>query len=68
MLSWTEDNRPQRSIKTIASFNQWSKTIKTIESDGRKTKNHWKTIYDNGQTAKKHSLVMVASKTIENFQ
>ena len=44
------------------------KPSKTIESDGSKTKNHWTTIDGNGQTAKKHSMVMVASKTIENFQ
>ena len=44
------------------------KPSKTIESDGSKTKNHWKTIDCNGQTTKKHSMVMVASKTIENFQ
>ena len=37
---------------------------KTIESDGSKIKNHWKTIGGNGQTAKKHSMVMVSSKTI----
>ena len=41
---------------------------KTIESDGRKMKNHRKTIDGNGQTAKKHSMVMVSSKTIENLQ
>ena len=41
---------------------------KTIESDGRKIKNHRKTIDGNGQTAKKHSMVMVSSKTIENLQ
>ena len=41
---------------------------KTIESDGRKIKNHWKTIDRNGQTAKKHSMVMVSSKTIGNLQ
>ena len=41
---------------------------KTIESDGSKIKNHWKTIGGNGQTAKKHSMVMVSSKTIENLQ
>ena len=41
---------------------------KTIESDGSKIKNHWKTIGGNGQTAKKHSMVMVSSKTIENVQ
>ena len=44
------------------------KPSKTIESDGSKTKNHWKTTDSNGQTAKKHSVVMAASKTIENFQ
>ena len=44
------------------------KPSKTIESDGSKTKNHWKTIDGNGQTAKKHSMVIVASKTIENLQ
>ena len=42
--------------------------LKTIESDGSKIKNHWKTIGGNGQTAKKHSMVMVSSKTIENLQ
>ena len=31
-------------------------------------KNHRKTIDGNGQTAKKHSMVMVSSKTIENLQ
>ena len=41
---------------------------KTIESDGRKMKNHRKTIDCNGQTAKKHSMVMVSLKTIENLQ
>ena len=41
---------------------------KTIESDGRKIKNHRKTIDGNGQTAKKHSMVMVSSKTIGNLQ
>ena len=41
---------------------------KTIENDGRKIKNHRKTIDGNGQTAKKHSMVMVSSKTIENLQ
>ena len=41
---------------------------KTIESDGNKIKNHWKTIDSNGQTAEKHSMVMVSSKTIENLQ
>ena len=41
---------------------------KTIESDGSKINNHWKTIDGNGQTAKKHSMVMVSSKTIENLQ
>ena len=41
---------------------------KTIESNGSKIKNHWKTIDGNGQTAKKHSMVMVSSKTIENLQ
>ena len=35
------------------------KPSKTIESDGSRTKNHWKTIDGNGQTAKKHSMVMV---------
>ena len=45
-----------------------TKPSKTIESDGSKTNNHWKTIDGNGQTAKKHSMVMVASKTIENLQ
>ena len=34
------DTRPQRSIETIASFDQWSGTIKTIESNGNKIKNH----------------------------
>ena len=32
------------------------------------SKNHHKTIDGNGQTAKKHSMVMVSSKTIENLQ
>ena len=32
--------RPQRSIATIASFDQWSITSKTIESNGKKIKNH----------------------------
>ena len=32
------------------------------------SKNHRKTIDSNGQTAKKHSMVMVSSKTIENLQ
>ena len=41
---------------------------KTIESDGNKIKNHWKTIDSNGQTAEKYSMVMVSSKTIENLQ
>ena len=41
---------------------------KTIERDGRKIKNHRKTIDGNGQTAKKHSMVMVSSKTIGNLQ
>ena len=44
------------------------KPSKTIESDGSKTKNHWKTIDGNGQTAKKHSMVIFSSKTIENLQ
>ena len=41
---------------------------KTIESDGRKIKKHRKTIDGNGQIAKKRSMVMVSSKTIENLQ
>ena len=42
---------------------------KTIASDGRKIKKkHWKTIDGNGQTVKKHSMVMVSSKTIGNLQ
>ena len=41
------------------------KPLKTIESDGSKTKNHWKTIVGNGQTARKHSMVMV---TVANSQ
>ena len=32
------------------------------------SKNHRKTIDGNGQTAQKHSMVMVSSKTIENLQ
>ena len=41
---------------------------KTIESNGSNIKNHRKTIDGNGQTAQKHSMVMVSSKTIENLQ
>ena len=44
------------------------KPSKTIESDGSNIKNHRKTIDGNGQTAQKHSMVMVSSKTIENLQ
>jgi hypothetical protein len=32
------------------------------------SKNHRKTIDGNGQTAQKHSMVMISSKTIENLQ
>ena len=30
-------------------------------------KNHWKTIDVNGQSTQKHSMVMISSKTIENW-
>ena len=65
----TVTSRPQRSIETIASFDQWSGTIK----------NHWKRWWQHQKTIakplmamvrppKKHSMVMVSSKTIENLQ
>ena len=71
---WTESNTNVFCCpsETILDHNDPSKPLhrltnglepsKTIESDGRKIKDHWKTIDGNGQTSKKHPMMMVASK------
>ena len=70
-MSWTawvcliDHDDPSKPLYRLTNG---PKPSKTIESDGRKIKNHRKTIDGNGQTAKKHSMVMVSSKTIENLQ
>ena len=64
-LSQVDHNDPSKPSHRLTNGPEPSKTI---ESDGRKIKNHRKTIDGNGQTAKKHSMVMVSSKTIENLQ
>ena len=77
---WTESNTNVFCCpsETILDHNDPSKPLhrltnglepsKTIESDGRKIKDHWKTIDGNGQTSKKHPMMMVASKkTMENL-
>ena len=54
--------------KPLHRLTNGTEPSKTIESNGKKMENHWKTIDGNGQTAKKHSMVMVSSKTIGNLQ
>ena len=59
------DFRPQRSIETIAMVPNHRKPLKAMVA---KNKNHWKTIDGNGQTAKKHSMVMVGGFQNTKFQ
>ena len=68
MIILLMNNRPEQSIETIPSFDQWSLTIKTIETNGQRTPKPLTKIIDvNGQSAKKHTMVIVPSKTIENY-
>ena len=52
----------QLDIQTIVNL----KTI--VDHCPQNFENHWKTIDTNGWALKKHSMVMVSSKTIENLQ
>ena len=55
MILWSflMNNRPEQSIETIPSFDQWSLTIKTIETNGQRTPKPLIKIIDvNGQSAK----------------
>ena len=66
-IGWTieyivDHNDPSKPSHRLTNGPEPSKTIVAT------SKNHRKTIDGNGQTAQKHSMVMISSKTIENLQ
>ena len=68
-IGWTieyivDHNAPSKPSHRLTNGPEPSKTI---ESDGKKIKNHRKTIDCNGQTPKKHSMVMVSSKPLKIY-